>query len=179
MGDASDGATPRSDGQPRDLQLRVVTATDLAELLELNNAAVPHVNELTLERLAELVDLASFATVARRDGQLAGFALVMAPGLDYDSPNYRWFERSLAAFRYLDRIVVDPSLRRSGVGRALYDAVFEHARSSGAGRVACEVNLEPPNPGSQAFHRSLGFVEVGRQSTYGGTVEVQLLVAEL
>jgi uncharacterized protein len=57
--------------------------------------------------------------------------------------------------------------------------VFEHAGSLRAERVTCEVNLEPPNPVSQRFHESLGFVEVGRQETYGGSVTVQLLERRL
>jgi uncharacterized protein len=164
---------------PATLHLADLRPEDLPEVLALNNDSVPHVNELDADRLAELVEISTLAVAARRDAALAGFAIVMAPGLDYDSPNYRYFEANLDGFRYLDRIAVDPSVRRAGVGRLLYDAVFDHARTAGAGQVACEVNLEPPNPGSQAFHRSLGFVEVDRQSTYGGAVVVQLLVADL
>lgn len=152
---------------------------DLAPALALNNAAVPHVNELDADRLAELVGLSSLAVAARVEDALVGFAIVMAPGVPYDSPNYRWFNERHDDVRYLDRIVVDPRVRRAGVGRRLYDAVFDHARAGGSARVGCEVNLEPPNPGSRAFHRELGFVEVGRQATYGDTVVVQLLLAEV
>jgi len=152
---------------------------DLLVALALNNAAVPHVNELDLDRLAELRSLSSLAVAARLDGTFAGFALVMAPGVPYDSPNYRWFNERHDDVRYLDRIVVDDAVRRVGVGRALYAAVFDHARSDGCPLVGCEVNLEPPNLGSQAFHRQLGFTEVGRQATYGDTVVVQLLLAEI
>jgi uncharacterized protein len=166
--------------RPRgDVAVGPLDPDDLPAALVLNNAAVPHVNELDADRLAELVDLSSFAAAARAGGSLVGFALAMAPGVPYDSPNYRWFNERHDDLRYLDRIVVDPTARRSGVGRTLYDAVFEHAQVDGCPLVGCEVNLEPPNPGSQAFHRSLGFVEVGRQSTYGDTVEVQLLLAEV
>ena len=65
------------------------------------------------------------------------------------------------------------------VGRALYEAAFERAASAGAVEVTCEVNVEPPNPDSQAFHARLGFVEVGRQWTYDDTVQVQLLARPL
>ena len=72
-------------------------------------------------------------------------------------------------------VAVSPDSQGSGVGRRLYDAVVEHARAAGATEVTCEVNLDPPNPDSQAFHAALGFVEVGRQWTHGGTTRVQLL----
>lgn len=43
--------------------------------------------------------------------------------------------------------------------------------------MTAEVNVEPPNPVSTAFHTSMGFAEVGRQDTYGGSVTVALMVA--
>jgi hypothetical protein len=36
------------------------------------------------------------------------------------------------------------------------------ACEAGYTRVCCEVNVEPPNPGSDAFHANLGFEEIGR-----------------
>jgi predicted GNAT superfamily acetyltransferase len=45
--------------------------------------------------------------------------------------------------------------------------------------VTCEVNLDPPNPESLAFHARLGFARVGEQETKGGSVTVALLAAEL
>lgn len=161
----------------RRIDVRPMDRADVPGALELNNAAVPNVNQLDPARLAELVELSSCAVAARVDDALAGFALVMAPGLTYESPNYRWFVAHRADFRYLDRIVVDTDHRRSGVGRALYQAVFQHARAERSPIVACEVNLEPPNPGSSAFHRSIGFVPVGQLGDPGDSTVVELLEA--
>jgi predicted GNAT superfamily acetyltransferase len=155
-------------------------------VLELNQHWVPHVGPVTREQLISLVEQADLALVvehSRADGSrgLDGFVVVMAPGADYSSPNYRYFEDRLAAgtapgpFRYVDRIAVSPAAQGAGVGRLLYEAVFELAADVGAAEVTCEVNLEPPNPDSQAFHARMGFVEVGRQWNYGDTVQVQLL----
>jgi predicted GNAT superfamily acetyltransferase len=36
------------------------------------------------------------------------------------------------------------------------------------------VNIEPPNPGSDAFHAGRGFVEVGTQWVADGTKRVSL-----
>ena len=66
-------------------------------------------------------------------------------------------------------------LRSQGVGPRLYAAVEDVARADGASEVTCEVNVRPANPGSLAFHARLGFVEVGRQETKGGSTEVALL----
>ena len=35
------------------------------------------------------------------------------------------------------------------------------ARAAGHERVVCEVNADPPNPASDAFHAALGFAEIG------------------
>jgi predicted GNAT superfamily acetyltransferase len=153
-------------------------ATDLDQLLALNQAHVPNVGALDLARLRSIVEQSSLALVVRHDdGSLAGSVLVLAPGADYDSPNYRWFCERYDDFRYVDRIMVDTSAHRGGVGRALYRAVFDHARAAGSPFVTAEVNLEPPNPVSLTFHAALGFSEVGRQDTYGGQVRVSLMAA--
>lgn len=55
--------------------------------------------------------------------------------------------------------------------------MFDHARAVAAPVVTAEVNVDPPNPVSSAFHESMGFAEVGRQETYGGSVTVALMAA--
>jgi predicted GNAT superfamily acetyltransferase len=158
--------------------IRALAPADLEDVLALNQANVPHVGALDRERLESIVRECSLALVARdAQDQLGGVVLVLAPGAAYDSPNYRWFAERYDGFRYVDRIAVDATQHRSGLGRRLYAAVFDHARDVGAPIVTAEVNLEPPNPVSMAFHASLGFAEVGRQSTYGGSVTVSLQVA--
>ena len=46
-------------------------------------------------------------------------------------------------------------------------------------RVVCEVNREPPNPASDAFHATLGFSEVGAAAIHGGSKTVRYLAREL
>ncbi len=55
--------------------------------------------------------------------------------------------------------------RGRGVARALYEAVFADARAAGLPLVCCEVNVEPPNPVSDAFHAALGFETLASQPT--------------
>ncbi len=128
-----------------------------------------------MERLLALSSLALAAVGS--DGEVHGFVVAVDPGSAYDSENYRFFEDRGTAHVYVDRIVVDAAARGSGLGRQLYDAVFERARSTGRAEVTCEVNLEPPNPESLAFHERLGFTKVAEQSTKGGTIRVALLAA--
>lgn len=174
---------------PRLRPLRPDDAATLDAVLELNQRWVPHVGPLSAERLIGILGDASVALVAELPDDLdrsdvrrtAGFVIALGPGSSYDSPNYRWFEQraadggSSAMFRYVDRIAVSPEAQGRGVGRGLYEAVFAEARASDAGEVTCEVNVDPPNPASLAFHTCLGFVGVGRQWTYDHSVEVQLM----
>jgi predicted GNAT superfamily acetyltransferase len=165
-----------------ELTLRPVTAADLPGLAALNDAAVPAVNLLGLEGARAHVPRCDLALVAEADGDIVGFVLAIAPGADYASENYRWFAEHLPGSLYVDRIVVAPAAHGRGVGRALYMAVDARARELGLGHVTCEVNLQPPNPRSLAFHERLGFTRVGEQATKGGSVVVALLrrdVAEL
>ncbi len=108
---------------------------------------------------------------------LIGIVIAMVPGRQYSSENYRYFSGRSSSFLYIDRIVVDASVRGVGLGRTLYQRAFELARDAGFAEVTCEVNVVPPNPESMAFHSRMGFVEVGRQRTKGGSVEVALLAA--
>ena len=159
--------------------LRPLSASDSAELAPLNDAASPAVPVTSTSDLARLITIAELALGIEREGELVGFVIAIAPGADYDSENYRYFESRAVDHLYVDRIVIAESERGAGLGVVLYDAVFDAARRSGRLEVTCEVNLDPPNPGSQAFHSRLGFVEVGTQHTKGGSVTVSLLAAPI
>jgi len=160
--------------------LRDYDERDLDRLVAVNDAAYPAVPLTPAAELAELIAMSSVVVVVD-DGSAAGFVLGMPPGLGYQSENYLFFSSRAreqgTSFVYVDRIVLAAHLRGRGVGPQLYAAVFAEARRVGADEVLCEVNIEPPNPGSLAFHTRLGFVEVGRQSTKGGANLVSLLAA--
>jgi hypothetical protein len=47
------------------------------------------------------------------------------------------------------------------------------AQQAGEDCVVCEVNIEPPNPASEAFHLAMGFEEVGQAAIHGGTKTVR------
>jgi uncharacterized protein len=160
------------------LVVRPLESYDLPAVLAMNAAAVPAVTPASREELSRLVVLAGLAVVAETEpGQPAGFLLAMDPGVDYESENYRWFAARGDSFVYVDRIVVADGQRGSGVGRALYDAVFDRAREFGRAEVDCEVNVRPANPESMAFHTRLGFERLEEQETKGGAYRVALLSA--
>ncbi|MDB5434158.1 MAG: family acetyltransferase, partial [Phenylobacterium sp.] len=98
---------------------------------------------------------------------------------DYDSPNFLWFRSRYRRFVYVDRIVVASHARGRGHARRLYVDLFEQALQAGHDRVVCEVNSNPPNPASDAFHADLGFTEVGRGSLDSGRKTVSYLARQL
>jgi predicted GNAT superfamily acetyltransferase len=157
----------------------ILKPADAALIVAMNNAAVPNVNESTEAELTELIEMSELTVAVTQGDDLLGFVLTLPPGVEYASENYRWFSERYDSFVYVDRIVVSEQARNKGVGVELYDLVAGHATKAGAPRILCEVNLEPPNPGSLRFHKRIGFAEVGEQRTKGGTYLVSLLAKEL
>lgn len=161
--------------------LRPVVAADLDVILPMNNAAVPAVGHLETPELAEFADTARWFTVAERPGELIAFLIGLhGPGLDYASLNYRAFcDRYPDGFLYVDRIVVAPTARGTGIGSALYEAFVDFGRADGATVITAEVNVRPRNDGSLRFHRNFGFRPVGEQDTDGGAKRVQFFAYDL
>jgi uncharacterized protein len=95
------------------------------------------------------------------------------------SPNFQWFKTRYRRFVYVDRVIVAAAKRGQGIARGLYEELFAAALQAGHGLVCCEVNVEPPNPVSDAFHEALGFSEVGRAAIHEGAKFVRYLVKDL
>ena len=151
---------------------------------ELNQRYALELSPLTIEQFAAHLAKTSYA---RTIGENAAFLLAFDQDADYDGPNYMWHKTHLAQraqlagsngpdrqngtgdqqnaalnrFFYVDRIVVSPAHQRQGLARLLYQDLFRIAEAQGTSRVLCEVNSDPPNPASDAFHASLGFEALG------------------
>ncbi len=131
----------------------------LSVLHSLNQDHATELSSLGVKELESLIGKAFLAATID-----SGDALVIACDQDtpYDSPNFQWFRARYPRFVYIDRVAVSPARRGKGLARNLYDAVFDAARAAGHDIIVCEVNYDPPNPESDAFHDKLGFIEVGR-----------------
>lgn len=158
--------------------LRDAFEADFDRILALNEAEVRQTSPMDRERLRHLNRMSSYHKVAIVEGEVAAFLLALREGVDYDSENYLWFSQRYPCFLYVDRIVVAAQHAGRGIGARLYRDLFEQAREGGIGIIACEYNIEPPNPASRAFHDRFGFSEVGRQSLGGGAKRVSLQVAD-
>lgn len=159
--------------------IRDAALADFPAILALNAAAVQFTSPLDLLRLQRLHAQAAYHRVVESGGGAVAFLLALREGGDYDSPNYRWFGQRYRDFLYIDRIVVDAAQQGQGLGVALYADLLAFAADTGATRLTCEFDLEPPNPVSARFHQRFGFNEVGTQWLAGGKKRVSLQAREL
>ena len=148
--------------------------SDYEAILVLNELAVPHVNSISMDALNHLHAQSISLGVAHLDGQVAGYLLALDQSGVYTSLNFQWFVREYTVFTYVDRIVVGSEFRRRGIAEALYAHLCDKIPQS-CPVLTCEVNTKPANPGSMAFHATLGFEPVGEQSTEQGTKSVCML----
>ena len=145
-------------------------------LLALNNAHATELSSLTLAELDRLIRI-SFVATAIRNGD--AFLIAFDQDAAYASPNFLWFRERYDRFVYVDRVVTSPLARGKGYAKALYADLFQRAKLAGHSRIVCEVNLDPPNPASDAFHAALHFAEVGRAAIHDGSKTVRYLLRPL
>ncbi len=155
--------------------IRPVTDDDLPHVREVNAANEPEVGPLDDGRVALFGLAAERFSVVDLGGTIAGVFVGLVEGIDYASPNYRWFADRHERFAYIDRIALQPAARGLGIADAIYADFEDLARSSGRSLVCAEVNVEPPNPRSLAFHQRRGFVVVDEVAPYGGVERVAMV----
>lgn len=153
---------------PLPVTLRPLIEADHDFVLDLNHRHVEKLSPLDVHRLRDLIDWSDRADLIEVDGAPAGFVITMAAGTTYDSENYRWYADHYDDFYYLDRVVIAPEFRRTGAASAAYDEL--EASATPHGRMLLEVNLEPPNEASLAFHHRRGYRELHRLGEPGHVV---------
>jgi L-amino acid N-acyltransferase YncA len=105
----------------------------------------------TPAQMAERIAAAQRAhawVVLEDGGRVVGYA--------YGGPH-----KQRAAYRWACEVSVylEPGRRRSGAGRALYEALFQRLAARGYRMLLAGMTL--PNPASEGLHRALGFEPVG------------------
>lgn len=143
--------------------LRPITPADFDDVLALNERNVELLSPMDQGRLREIMSLSDHASVITHDDAFAGFVITLEAGVDYDSSNYQWYDEKYDDFYYLDRVVLHEDFRRLGLGTIVYDELETRARGL-ANRFALEVNIEPPNEASLAFHHKRGYRDVGERA---------------
>jgi predicted GNAT superfamily acetyltransferase len=156
----------RALGTVEGVTIRDMVEEDLPKVLEINEVNVPEVGPLGPEQLRSIVGESIARLVVEAEGTIAGFCLVLAHGSAYDSSNYAWFMERYPTDWYLDRVAFDPLAQGKGLGSQLYAEVERRLTAAHATGLTLEVNIDPPNEPSLAFHKKHGFVEVGRRTSH-------------
>lgn len=131
----------------------------LEAVLQLNQAHAKELSDLDAPALDRLIETAFWASSVNGGD---AFIITFDQDADYHSPNFGWFKARYPRFVYVDRIAVSGPARGRGLAHRLYRSLFEEACRRGHSVIVCEVNIDPPNLPSDAFHGAHGFEEVGR-----------------
>jgi predicted GNAT superfamily acetyltransferase len=158
-----------ADNRPEPIADRLMPA-----ILALNNAHATELSSFNAEQLQSLIGQAFYA---RHIDNAGGFLISLDETADYHSPNYLWFRPRYSHFVYIDRVVVTLLMRGRGFARRLYSDLFDYARAAHHRLIVCEINVEPPNPVSDAFHAAMGFDEVGSAPSTMGPKQCGILFA--
>jgi uncharacterized protein len=158
-------------------ELRILSAGDAGRILDLNNEHAVETSLLDLSAAERLLAMCFYAK-SLGPGE-RGFLLALDQDAPYDNFNFQWFRNRFERFVYIDRIIIAKDARGQGFARLMYEDLFAEAKAAAHVRVVCEVNVEPPNEGSLAFHRSMEFVALADVVVKSGSKRVRYLVKEL
>lgn len=158
------------------MNIRTVNKADLSTVLKLNEKAIPAVNKINERDLEWFLEKAEVFIVGEVNMEIVGFMIVLSPGLDYESLNYKYFIGNYKSFSYVDRIVIDSDYQHKGHGSTFYKYL---ELQTSAPVICCEINIEPLNEQSIAFHAHNNFKEVARQVTEDGNKMVSLQIKKL
>jgi uncharacterized protein len=161
-----------------DIVIRDARLAEFPEILRINAESSPGVTRLTGSDITSLTGTGALAWVAVADRKVAGYLIAFLSSASYDGEEFIWFSKQMRDFVYIDQLALARSYRRRGIGRALYTALERWAVGLSCRSLSCEVNINPPNPVSLAFHASYGFAEISRMHTADGR-HVALLKKEL
>ena len=150
--------------------IRPVASPDCEEILRINAESQPGVAHLYRTELERLVRLKNeHLVIERPNGGVVGYVLAFPSDAPYDGEEFILLTKtSLGPFIYIDQVAVGAAERRTGAASRLYQATEAAALRRGIRELSCEVNLNPPNPGSLAFHRSKGFNQTSVMETQDG-----------
>lgn len=157
-------------------ELRAARRSETTALLKLNNDHALELSELDPATFRTLLDAAWRVRVV---GDADAMLIAFTDDSDWRSENIDWFRVRYPRFAYVDRIVVSPRARGQGLARLLYQDLIEAACVAGYPLLCAEVNLDPPNPASDALHRSFGFQPVGQAQLATATKSVTYYTLDL
>ena len=141
-----------------------MTKNLIESLYKLNQENTPEVGSLSsINMLIDLINMSSVALYFSKKNKAIGFIICLREKKRYQSLNYKFFSKLERKFLYIDRVVVEKGNRNKGIGKYVYQQLFDIAKKYNI-PVCCEVNIQPINKISLDFHSYLGFQQVGEYS---------------
>lgn len=138
------------------------------KLTSLNNGFASETSVLSVEQLEKMAGAAFCALAITPD---VGMLIAFDENADYDSENFKYLKSIEKDFIYIDRIIINKQHQGMGIGTGFYETLIEMAQEEGKAKLLCEVNIDPENEISIAFHEGMGFEVIGERTlTNGKTV---------
>lgn len=164
-------------GDPEPIVIRPLVEGDRGAVLHLNAANYPAVAPLDSAALEGLLKFEGDHFVAVDGaGVVVGYLLSFPRESGYDDTEMCALRRLLPEpFIYICQIAIAPEYRRQGLGGAFYQRVEAVGHRRDARILCCDVNTNPPNAASLAFHRRLGFAEIAAGLAGDGRTEIAFL----
>lgn len=147
-------------------------------IIRLSRTGVNTTSPLNEDSLVALLNVCCWFRVLSVDGHIVGYACAMDRQAAYAGEAFHCFRaRFRQNFLHIDQIVIAPEFHRQGFGRLLYDDIEHFARTEDVGLLTCEVDRNPPDLLSHAFHLRQGFVELASFPARG--IVVTLLAKQI
>jgi len=136
---------------------------EIKEMHSINQENSPDVGDIpNIDQFQELTNLTETIYVFKDQEKIIGFIFLMREGTTYQSENYKFISSKYDHFLYVDRIAIQSNYRRQGLAKKIYNKVIEDGKKLEFD-ILCEVNTRPRNDISLAFHKKMGFKEIGTQ----------------
>ena len=137
---------------------------DILSIYSINQVNTPEVGSLeSTEKLRDLLNMSSLVLVAKINNEIIGFVVCLEAGAAYTSLNYKYISKKAEKFVYIDRVAIRNQHRRSGIGKSLYEIIFDYSKKFEL-PIYCEVNTKPKNQPSLDFHGKIGFLKIGSKN---------------
>ena len=143
---------------------------------EINQQQVPKVGSVSLEEFINLIEISNISYGIIKKGTCLGFVICLRENTNYQSINYKFFQKRHNQFFYIDRIAIANKYQSSGIGSILYNKLLS-IKSKFNIPICAEVNIDPPNELSINFHRKHGFSDITESTIKEGSSVVYMEVS--
>ncbi len=140
-----DNVLPQPIPMPSSLTIHPLTASDLADVADVDNHAFTPLWQNSLDSLRLAYKQSAYATVAKLDGRIVGYQISTIAGYN----------------AHLARLAVYPELQQRSIGYWLVYDLLRHFSSRSVFRVT--VNTQDNNQASLALYQKLGFWQTGER----------------